>query len=78
MAKNPLFAILWLALLVFIAWPVAGICAAVWIFLQVKYEEEKDRVAQSFGVKRDLIIMIYHSFSFISDLCSRLKLSLTL
>ncbi|KAL9181460.1 hypothetical protein ACHAXT_010265 [Thalassiosira profunda] len=27
MAKNPIFAVLWLALLVFLAWPIAGICA---------------------------------------------------
>jgi hypothetical protein len=35
MASNPIFAILWLALLWFIAWPVAGLCAAIWIILQV-------------------------------------------
>lgn len=31
MAQNPIFGILWLALLVFIAWPVAGIgeCASL-------------------------------------------------
>eukprot|EP00544_Gedaniella_sp_CCMP2646_P005938 CAMPEP_0202494116 /NCGR_PEP_ID=MMETSP1361-20130828/10774_1 /ASSEMBLY_ACC=CAM_ASM_000849 /TAXON_ID=210615 /ORGANISM="Staurosira complex sp., Strain CCMP2646" /LENGTH=75 /DNA_ID=CAMNT_0049124527 /DNA_START=46 /DNA_END=273 /DNA_ORIENTATION=+ len=34
MAQNPIFGILWLALLIFIAWPVAGIAAAIWIFLQ--------------------------------------------
>lgn len=34
--KNPIFALLWLILLIFIAWPIAGICAAVWIFLQVR------------------------------------------
>jgi hypothetical protein len=36
MAQNPIFGILWLALLIFIAWPVAGIAAAIWIFLQVR------------------------------------------
>jgi hypothetical protein len=35
MAKNPIFAILWIALLFFIAWPVAGICCGVWILIQV-------------------------------------------
>ena len=30
MAKNPIFAILWLLLLWFIAWPLAGLCAGVW------------------------------------------------
>jgi hypothetical protein len=33
--KNPIFAILWLVLLVFIAWPVAGFCAGWWILIQV-------------------------------------------
>eukprot|EP00549_Striatella_unipunctata_P009996 CAMPEP_0118674298 /NCGR_PEP_ID=MMETSP0800-20121206/813_1 /TAXON_ID=210618 ORGANISM="Striatella unipunctata, Strain CCMP2910" /NCGR_SAMPLE_ID=MMETSP0800 /ASSEMBLY_ACC=CAM_ASM_000638 /LENGTH=75 /DNA_ID=CAMNT_0006569483 /DNA_START=62 /DNA_END=289 /DNA_ORIENTATION=+ len=33
MAKNPIFAIIWLVLLWFVAWPLAGICAAFWIFL---------------------------------------------
>lgn len=36
MAKNPLFSILWILLLVFIAWPVAGFCAGFWILLQVR------------------------------------------
>ena len=36
MAKNPIFSILWLALLVFIAWPVAAFCAGFWILLQVR------------------------------------------
>jgi hypothetical protein len=35
MAKNVLFSIIWILLLIFIAWPVAGFCAAIWIFLQV-------------------------------------------
>ena len=35
MAKNPIFAVLWIALLFFIAWPVAGFCCAFWIFIQV-------------------------------------------
>jgi hypothetical protein len=36
MAKNPLFGILWLVLLFFIAWPVAGFCAGIWVLLQVR------------------------------------------
>lgn len=36
MASNPIFALLWLVLLWFVAWPVAGICAAFWILLQVR------------------------------------------
>jgi hypothetical protein len=36
MAKNPLFAILWLVLLFFIAWPVAFFCAGFWVLLQVR------------------------------------------
>lgn len=35
MAKNVIFAIIWLILLVFIAWPIAGFCAGIWILLQV-------------------------------------------
>jgi hypothetical protein len=35
MASNPVFAILWMLLLFFIAWPVAWFCAGLWIFLQV-------------------------------------------
>eukprot|EP00563_Minutocellus_polymorphus_P009882 CAMPEP_0181025822 /NCGR_PEP_ID=MMETSP1070-20121207/3305_1 /TAXON_ID=265543 /ORGANISM="Minutocellus polymorphus, Strain NH13" /LENGTH=76 /DNA_ID=CAMNT_0023102961 /DNA_START=36 /DNA_END=266 /DNA_ORIENTATION=+ len=31
---NPLFAVLWAVLLFFIAWPVAGICAGLWLLLQ--------------------------------------------
>ncbi|KAI2500097.1 hypothetical protein MHU86_14364 [Fragilaria crotonensis] len=34
MASNPLYAIIWLVLLVFIAWPIAGLLAFVWIILQ--------------------------------------------
>jgi hypothetical protein len=36
MGKNIIFGIIWLLLLIFIAWPVAGFCAGVWIFLQVR------------------------------------------
>jgi hypothetical protein len=35
MASNPIFAILWFILLVFIAWPVAFFCAVIWVFLLV-------------------------------------------
>ena len=37
MAQNPIFGLLWLILLIFIAWPVAGIAAVIWIFLQVSF-----------------------------------------
>jgi len=33
-SKNPLFGLVWVALLLFLAWPVAGFCAAVWLILQ--------------------------------------------
>jgi hypothetical protein len=36
MASNPIFAILWLALLFFIGWPAAIFCAGFWIILQVR------------------------------------------
>ncbi|CAB9511054.1 expressed unknown protein [Seminavis robusta] len=32
--KNPLFPVLWLILLVWVAWPVALFCAGIWIILQ--------------------------------------------
>jgi hypothetical protein len=34
MAKNPCYALLWLLLLLFIAWPVSGFASGIWIFLQ--------------------------------------------
>jgi hypothetical protein len=36
MASNPLYAIIWLILLLFIAWPIASLLAIVWIVLQVR------------------------------------------
>lgn len=39
MAKNPIFAVLWIVLLIFIAWPVAGFCAGFWLLLQVRPEK---------------------------------------
>lgn len=35
MSKNIIFALLWIAVLVFIAWPIALFCAWFWIILQV-------------------------------------------
>eukprot|EP00978_Attheya_sp_CCMP212_P010551 scaffold25618_cov57-Attheya_sp.AAC.5 len=35
MASNPCYALLWLILLFFIAWPVAGLSAGLWVFLQI-------------------------------------------
>jgi hypothetical protein len=35
MANNPLYAVVWILLLLFVAWPVAGFLAGVWIFIQV-------------------------------------------
>ena len=40
---NPIFAVLWAVLLFFIAWPVAGICAGLWLLLV------RDRSASKFG-----------------------------
>jgi hypothetical protein len=36
MASNFVFSILWIALLVFLAWPIAGFCGGIWILLQVR------------------------------------------
>ena len=35
MANSPLYAVVWLLLLFFVAWPVAWFLAGVWIFIQV-------------------------------------------
>ncbi|KAL7534738.1 hypothetical protein ACHAWF_004937 [Thalassiosira exigua] len=33
MASNPIFSLLWLILLLVLAWPVAFLCAALWVLL---------------------------------------------
>lgn len=35
--SNPIFALIWLVLLIFLAWPVAFAMSGCWIILQVKY-----------------------------------------
>jgi hypothetical protein len=40
------FAILWLILLIFIAWPVANFCAWIWRFLQVGILQRRSRYRQ--------------------------------
>ena len=35
MPKNPIFALLWIALLWFITWPVASLCCGFWLLIQV-------------------------------------------
>ena len=32
---SPIFAVLWIVLLLCLAWPIAGICAGIWLLLQV-------------------------------------------
>ena len=34
MGSNPIYALCWLVVLVFIAWPVAGLCSGLWVVLQ--------------------------------------------
>ncbi|KAL3795965.1 hypothetical protein ACHAW5_001540 [Stephanodiscus triporus] len=34
MARNPVFALLWLVILFFLAWPIAAACAGAWLILQ--------------------------------------------
>jgi hypothetical protein len=36
MARNPIYALCWILLLFFIAWPVAALCSGLWIILQVR------------------------------------------
>ena len=45
---NILFSIVWLLVLIFIAWPLAGFCAGIWIIFQVSSLELalKTRTAQ--------------------------------
>ena len=35
MASNPIYSILWLILLCILAWPVAALCAGLWVVLMV-------------------------------------------
>ncbi|KAL7516667.1 hypothetical protein ACHAWX_001655 [Stephanocyclus meneghinianus] len=37
MARNPLFSIIWIAVLFFLAWPIAGICAGVSLILPISH-----------------------------------------
>lgn len=36
MASNPIYSILWLILLCILAWPVAALCAGLWVVLMVR------------------------------------------
>jgi hypothetical protein len=38
MASNPIFSLLWLILLWFLAWPVAFLCAWLWVMFMVRLE----------------------------------------
>jgi hypothetical protein len=51
MAKNVIYSIIWILLLLFIAWPVAGFCAGIWILLQVSD-------ALAFGAVRRQVLSI--------------------
>ncbi|GFH58992.1 hypothetical protein CTEN210_15468 [Chaetoceros tenuissimus] len=33
-SKNPIYALMWLVLLVFLAWPLAGFLTVIWVVLQ--------------------------------------------
>lgn len=46
--KNFLFSFLWLLLLLFIGWPIAGICAGWWVFI-LPFEGIHDVVKQITG-----------------------------
>ena len=45
MAKNPIFAVIWIALLFFLAWPIAGACAGVRSSLNIVLSHRSDRCA---------------------------------
>jgi hypothetical protein len=52
MSKNILYGIIWMLLLFFIAWPVAGFCAGIWIILQVR---DDCRVVEGIAVCENLV-----------------------
>jgi hypothetical protein len=58
MGKNPIFAILWLLLLFFIAWPVAGFCAGIWILLQVRLMMSHSKKKKSIDDNRRALSLI--------------------
>ena len=63
MAKNPCYSLVWLILLVFIAWPVAGFCAAIWIFLMVRANRLTQSHILTNNTSLSLSLYIYISFS---------------
>ena len=63
MAKNPIFALLWLILLVFIAWPIAGICAGIWILLQVRLYLTKNEAKKIHVVCVIAMALLYIGFT---------------
>lgn len=65
MGRNILFGIIWILLLLFIAWPVAGFCAGIWIFLQVRTNINNnyvDRCAQPGSAHRGVLQYISIEF----------------
>jgi hypothetical protein len=44
MASNPIFALLWLILLLVLAWPAAILCAILWVIFMVRLEMNDNKV----------------------------------
>lgn len=59
---NFVFSLLWIVLLVFVAWPVAGICGGLWILLQVW-----KTIGICYRNRRDVADPLYYFASFLSQ-----------
>src|SRR6056300_798119 len=62
MASNPLFGILWIVLLSFLAWPVAALCAGIWVVLMVSLHVGRVHILYS---RLCIIIIIYAHTSYL-------------
>ena len=60
MASNPLFGILWLILLSFLAWPVAALCAGIWVVLMVGLSVGRDLLYSSIIIS--VLILISYNY----------------
>ena len=81
MASNPIYAICWLILLWFLAWPVAMFCAGLWVLFQVSYnmrwKVDRDMISSSILFNRILTHNPYLSNNIFISIYSPSKLALT-
>lgn len=62
MASNPIFAVLWLALLVFLAWPIAGVCAAVGQLMSPTCRVRLGAPSLPSACRDILVVLIFEAF----------------